>query len=236
MTACAHPDPRASADERGAALALLPVAATIDYYALPEWLQVQPLVQFTPQLVGYLAFALWASHNDSILGRFGLQASLWRRGAKLGTITGLLLGCVNSLVILQFVPSLGWDISFLKETPHARVPVLLMLPWFIAGIALLVEFNFRGFVLGRLAALEAMVWRPASLRRLAPLALITSALVFAFDPFMVNTFRHLHWIAVWDGLLWGVLWLLTRNLYATIVAHAVEVIVVYIAVRSALMS
>jgi CAAX prenyl protease-like protein len=236
MTAPAHPDSRVSADERGAALALLPVAATIDYYALPEWLQMQPLVQFAPQLVGYLAFALWASHNDSILGRFGLQASLWRRGALLGVVTGLLLGCVNSLVILQFVPSLGWDISFLKETPHARVPVLLMLPWFIAGIALLVEFNFRGFVLGRLAALETMVWRPASLRRLAPLALITSALVFAFDPFMVNTFRHLHWIAVWDGLLWGMLWLLTRNLYATIVAHAVEVIVVYSAVRSALMS
>jgi CAAX prenyl protease-like protein len=236
MTAPAHPDSRVSADERGAALALLPVAATIDYYALPEWLQMQPLVQFAPQVVGYLAFALWASHNDSILGRFGLQASLWRRGALLGIVTGLLLGCVNSLVILQFVPSLGWDISFLKETPHARVPVLLMLPWFIAGIALLVEFNFRGFVLGRLAALETMVWRPASLRRLAPLALITSALVFAFDPFMVNTFRHLHWIAVWDGLLWGMLWLLTRNLYATIVAHAVEVIVVYSAVRSALMS
>jgi CAAX prenyl protease-like protein len=236
MTAPAHPDSRVSADERGAALALLPVAATIDYYALPEWLQMQPLVQFAPQLVGYLAFALWASHNDSILGRFGLQASLWRRGALLGVVTGLLLGCVNSLVILQFVPSLGWDISFLKETPHARVPVLLMLPWFIAGIALLVEFNFRGFVLGRLAALETMVWRPASLRRLAPLALITSALVFAFDPFMVNTFRHLHWIAVWDGLLWGMLWLLTRNLYSTIVAHAVEVIVVYSAVRSALMS
>ena len=236
MTARAHPDTTAPADERGAALALLPVAATIDYYALPEWLQLQPLVQFAPQLVGYLAFALWASHNESILGRMGLQPSLWRRGAKLGTITGVLLGCVNSLVILQFVPSLGWDISFLKETPHARVPVLFMLPWFIAGIALLVEFNFRGFVLGRLAALEAILWQPASLRRFAPLALITSALVFAFDPFMVNTFRHLHWIAVWDGLLWGALWLLTRNLYATIVAHAVEVIVVYSAVRWALMS
>ena len=84
--------------------------------------------------------------------------------------------------------------------------------------------------------MEAILWQPASLRRFAPLALITSALVFAFDPFMVNTFRHLHWIAVWDGLLWGALWLLTRNLYATIVAHAVEVIVVYIAVRWALMS
>jgi thiamine transporter ThiT len=90
--------------------------------------------------------------------------------------------------------------------------------------------------LGRLAALESLLWRHASLRRLAPLALMTSALVFAFDPFMVSTFRHLHWIALWDGLIWGLLWLLTRNLYATIVAHAVEVIVVYSAVRLVLMS
>jgi hypothetical protein len=66
--------------------------------------------------------------------------------------------------------------------------------------------------------------------------LLTSALVFAFDPFMVATFRHLHWIALWDGLAWGLLWLFTRNLYATIVAHAVEVILVYSAVRRALTS
>jgi thiamine transporter ThiT len=53
---------------------------------------------------------------------------------------------------------------------------------------------------------------------------------------MVATFRHLHWIALWDGCVWGLLWLLARNLYATIVAHAVEVILVYSAVRVALMS
>jgi len=68
------------------------------------------------------------------------------------------------------------------------------------------------------------------------LALLTSTLVFAFDPFMVATFRDLHWIAVWDGLVWGLLWRLTGNLYVTIVAHAVEVIVVYSAVRLVLMS
>jgi membrane protease YdiL (CAAX protease family) len=227
---------QAQTDERGAALALLPVAATLDYYALPDWLQTQPLVQFAPQLIGYLAFALWASHNGSILSRLGLQ---WRthvtRGAMLGALTGLLLGCLNSLVILRVVPSLGWDISFLKDTPHAQVPVLIMVPWCIAGIAAAVEFNFRGFLLGRLAALESHLWRSEALRRVPPLALLTSAVVFAFDPFMVGTFRHLHWIALWDGLVWGLLWLLTRNLYATIVAHAVEVIVVYSAVRSVLM-
>jgi membrane protease YdiL (CAAX protease family) len=153
-----------------------------------------------------------------------------------GVVTGLLLGGVNTLVILRVIPSMGGDIAFLADTPHARVPLLIMMPWFITAIAVLVEVNFRGFLLGRLAALESGLWRSSSLRRLAPLALLTSAMVFAFDPFMVVTFRQLHWIAVWDGLIWGLLWLLTRNLYVTIVAHAVEVIVVYSAVRSALMS
>ena len=236
MTAPAHPDSEIQTDERGAALALLPVAATLDYYALPDWLQSQPLVQFAPQLIGYLAFALWASHNCSILTRLGLQPSHWRRGAILGVITGVVLACLNTLIILRAIPSGGWDIAFLKETPHAQVPVLIMVPWFISTIALLVELNFRGFLLGRLAALESMIWRHPILQRFSPLALLTSATVFAFDPFMVATFRHLHWIALSDGLVWGLLWLSTRNLYATVVAHAVEVILVYSAVRAALMS
>ena len=222
-------------DERGAALALLPVAATLDYYALPDWLQIQPLVQFAPQLIGYLALALWACHNRPVVPKLGLQSS-WRRGIKLGIATGALLGCLNTLVIVRGIPSLGGSITFLKETPHAQVPVFIMLPWFISGIAVLVELNFRGFLLGRLAALESTIWRPLALRRLSPLALLTSSLVFAFDPFMVSTFRHLHWIALWDGLVWGVLWLSTRNLYATIIAHAVEVIVVYSAVRAVLIA
>ena len=111
---------------------------------------------------------------------------------------------------------------------------MVMLPWFICGIALFVELNFRGFLLGRLAALESGLWRSSLAQRLSPLALITCALTFAFDPFMVNTFQHLHWIAVWDGLIWGAIRLCTRNLYITIVAHAVEVIVMYSAVRTAI--
>lgn len=231
MPAPADPAPSPPTVERGAALALLPVAATIDYYALPGWLQNQPLVQFAPQLIGYLAFALWASHNGSIVSRIGLPRSQWRQGLRLGAVTGTILGCVNSLVILHLVPYLGRDITFLRDTPHARVPVEIMLPWFIAGIALFVEVNFRGFVLGRLAVIESALWRGAMLQRISPFALLTSALVFAFDPFMVATFQHLHWIAVYDGLVWGMVWVLTRNLYATIVAHAVEVAIVYSAVR-----
>ena len=137
-------------------------------------------------------------------------------------------------MILSAYPHLGYDISFLKTTPHGRLPLLVMVPWFICGIALFVELNFRGFLLGRLAALESRLWKSGLVQRLSPLALITCALIFAFDPFMVNTFQHLHWIALWDGLIWGIIWLRTRNLCITIVAHAVEVIVMYSAVRFAL--
>jgi membrane protease YdiL (CAAX protease family) len=221
-------------EERGAALALLPIAATLDFYALPASLQEQTLVQFAPQILSYLSLGLWATNNRGIVSRLGLEKGNVRGGLRWGLLTGLLLGCLNTFVILSAYPHLGYDISFLKTTPHGRLPLLVMAPWFICGIALFVELNFRGFLLGRLAALESGLWRSGLAQRLSPLALITCALIFAFDPFMVNTFQHLHWIALWDGLIWGIIWLRTRNLYATIVAHAVEVIVMYSAVRTAI--
>jgi membrane protease YdiL (CAAX protease family) len=226
----------AQAEEWGAALALLPVAATLGFYALPASLQEQTLVQFAPQIVAYLAIGFWAAHNRDIVSRLGLEKGNVRDSLRWGLLTGLLLGCLNTFVILSAYPHLGYDISFLKTTLHGRLPLLVMVPWFICGIALLVELNFRGFLLGRLAALESRLWRSGLAQRLSPLALITCALIFAFDPFMVNTFQHLHWIALWDGLIWGIIWLCTRNLYITIVAHALEVIVMYSAVRFALMS
>lgn len=226
----------AQAEERGAALALLPAAATLDFYALPASLQEQTLVQFAPQILAYLALGLWAAHNRDIVSLLGLEKWKVRDGLRWGLLTGLLLGCLNTFVILSAYPHLGYDISFLKTTPHGRLPLLVMAPWFICGIALFVELNFRGFLLGRLAALESGLWRSGMAQRLSPLALITCALIFAFDPFMVNTFQHLHWIALWDGLIWGIIYLRTRNLYIMIVAHAVEVMVMYSAVRFALES
>lgn len=224
----------AQAEERGAALALLPAAATLDFYALPASLQEQTVVQFAPQILAYFALGLWAMRNRSFISRLGLErAKVWN-GLRWGLLTGLLLGCMNTFVILSAYPHLGYDISFLKTTPHGRLPLLVMVPWFICSIALFVELNFRGFLLGRLAALESGLWWSGSVQRLSPLALISCALIFAFDPFMVNTFQHLHWIALWDGLIWGIIWLRTRNLYTTIVAHTVEVMVMYLAVRAAL--
>ena len=224
----------AQAEERGAALALLPTAATLDFYALPASLQEQTLVQFAPQIFAYLALSFWATRNRDIVSRLGLAKGKVRDGLRWGFPTGLLLGCLNTFVILSAYPHLGYDISFLKTTPHGRLPLLVMAPWFICSIALFVELNFRGFLLGRLAALESRLWRSGLAQRLSPLALITCALIFAFDPFMVNTFQHLHWIALWDGLIWGAIWLRTRNLYITIVAHAVEVMMMYLAVKAAL--
>ncbi len=220
--------------EWGAALALLPVAATLGFYALPASLQEQTAVLFAPQIVAYLAFGLWAARNGNIVSGLGLEKQNFRDGVRWGLLTGLLLGCLNTFAILFVYPHLGYDIDFLKITPHGRLPFLVMVPWFICAIAFFVELNFRGFLLGRLTALESRLRRSGVAQRFSPLALIASALIFAFDPFMVNTFQDLHWIAVWDGLIWGAIWLRTRNLYITIVAHAVEVIVMYSSVKFAL--
>ena len=221
-------------EERGAVLALLPTASTLAFYSLPPAIQAQTLIQFAPQILAYLALGLWATRNRDILSRLGLARENVRDGLRWGLLTGLLLGCLNTLVILSVYPHLGYDISFLKTTPHGRLPFLVMVPWFICGIAIFVELNFRGFLLGRLAALESELQKSSLIQRLSPLALITCALLFAFDPFMVNTFAHLHWIALWDGLIWGIIWLRTRNLYITIVAHAVEVMIMYLSVRAVL--
>ena len=227
--------PSNQAEEQGAALALLPIAATLDFYALPASLQEQTLVQFAPQIVAYLAFGLWATRNRDIVSRFGLEKGNVLDGLRWGLLTGLLLGCLNTFVILIVYPHLGYGISFLKTTPHAQLPFLVMVPWFICGIAVFVEVNFRGFILGRLLTWGRQLLGPKLPPLVGTIAVGISAITFAFDPFMVNTFQDLHWIALWDGLIWGIIWLKTKNLYATIVAHAVEVMVMYCALRATLM-
>lgn len=210
--------------ERGAAFGLLPVAATILFYASPTVLQQNSLYQFLPQLIAYAAFIIWTGLNGSAAQRLGLTAPLLPQGLRWGLVTGLILGTINALGILYLVPRLGGDYTFLIKTPHAKIPLWVMVPWFILFIAMMVELNFRGFLLGRLLALGCST----------PIALVTSALLFAFDPFLVATFRQLHWIAVWDGLVWGVLWVRLRNLYAPIMAHAVEVMLLYLVIRAVL--
>ncbi len=213
--ACIRPD------ERGAGLVLLPILSTVFFYLAPNHWQDSTLLQFLPQGLAYVGLVIWIGLNTQVVRKFGLEPEKLLSGAAWGIAVGLLLGTINLFVIVKIIPWLGIDITFLRETPHAKIPFWLMMPWCIVLIACFVEINFRGFLLGRSLAL-----------RFPPmLAIAVSALLFAFDPFMVATFKHLHWIAVWDGLVWGLLWVRLRNLYATIVAHAVEVILMYSVVR-----
>lgn len=225
--------------ERASGLAFLPVFATIAFYVLPANWQLQPAVQFAPQLMAYGALSVWAYRNVDQLHKLGLAFTNIQPGVLRGTLVGITLGILNTGVILYVMPVLGVDINFLSQTPHAQIPFWIMMPWFIILIAMGVELNFRGFLLGRL-----LVWfhrvrqpdRPSATRnRLQTfLPLSISALTFSFDPFMVSTFRDLHWIAIWDGLVWGCLWMRMHNLYTVIAAHAVEVILLYLIIRGIL--
>ncbi len=217
--------------EQAAWVGLLPALTTFCYYLLPRALSQPAVVQFVPQLIAYGAFLWWAHRNGSLVARLGLEPAKLPEGLRQGSFIGLVLGLVNVAVILWLIPRLGRDITFLQQTPHAKIPVWIMLPWFILFIALFVEVNFRGFQLGRLLRLARGFCPTRAQELAAPAALLLSATTFAFDPFMVATFQHLHWIALWDGLIWGTIWLRRHNLYITIVAHAVEVVMLYSVVR-----
>ena len=225
------------ADERATWLAFVPICLTGCFYLLPASAQQNLLLQFVPQLAAYGALVTWWRSNTNVLPALGLSRDRLKQGVGWGIGAGCLLGLVNSTVILWLVPLLGGDVLFLADTPHARVPLLVMIPWFTVLIAVGVELNFRGFLLGRLECFCCR-WIPATrvngLRLGSIVAMLISALVFAFDPFMVTTFRHLHWIAVWDGLIWAALMLRWRNLPAVIAAHAVEVMILYLSVKAAL--
>src|SRR5512140_549426 len=88
------------AEEWGAALVLFPIVTTLGFYSLPALLQEQPLVQFAPQIVAYLALGFWARHNHNFVSRLGLVKENVRDGLRWGFLTGLLLGCLNTFVIL----------------------------------------------------------------------------------------------------------------------------------------
>lgn len=225
--------------ETAAGLALVPVFATIGFYTLPHGWQSQLIIQFVPQLLAYLGLGIWASRNEGWLVKLGLPFANIRSGLFWGTVTGIALGTVNTGVILYVMPALNVDISFLSQTPHAQVAFWIMVPWLIMMIAMAVEVNFRGFLLGRLLVFvgDAFPTNHSPVVRIrlpVVLPLSLSALTFSFDPFMVSTFRDLHWIALWDGLIWGWMWIRMHNLYAVMTAHAVEVAIMYLIIRGVL--
>jgi len=210
-----------SPPERAAWLALLPILATGLYYALPASLQHNLWITFSPQLLAYGSLAVWVLVNPGWNTALRLDRNGIRSSLQWGALVGVALGAVNLSLILQVIPELGGDITFLQNTPHAQAPAWLMFPAGIAAIGILVELNFRGFQMGRLLTLfgDSLYGKIG--------AVVVSALVFAHDPFMVHVFRHLHVIAVWDGLVWGILLLRTGSLYATMAAHTVEVWILY---------
>ena len=217
-------------------LVILPILATGSFYLLPDSWQADRLCQFVPQIIAYVSFGIWVCCNTDIIPKLGIQPAKICAGVRLGLLIGLALGSFNTILIVYGAPALGLDIEFLQSTPHAHIPVTIMVPWFILFIAIAVEMNFRGFLLGRLLALFSQNTRPSEdLNVVASvMALGISSWAFAFDPFLVSTFQHLHWIAVWDGLIWGWMWLQTRNLYIPIAAHFMEVITEYLIIRAVL--
>ncbi len=230
-----------SHSERVAGLAFLPIVVTGGFYVLPLHWQSNVSIQFIPQMCAYLVLGLWAFQNTNRIAKLGLEPHKVGPGLQWGIVTGILLGGINSLLIIFLIPALGGNIEFLRDTPHAQIPFLIMVPWFILCIACAVELNFRGFILGRLLTVcvtfvnQHHLPTPTLLRLGIFLPLLLSALSFSFDPFMVATFGDLHWIAVWDGLIWGWMWIRMTNLYAVIIAHAVEVLILYLTVRAALL-
>ena len=209
--------------ERWSGLAVIPVVLTFTY---PIWSPTLPASLWStllPQSLAYACLVVWLTVNDRRLSRLFIVSRRFGGSLRVGVIVGCLTGLFNLWVIIKLTPWLGFSFDFLRDTPHARMPFALMVPWGITLIALFVELNFRGFILGRLATMWGE--KPHG----SVLAVIVSAVVFSLDPFMMTVFRGYHWLALTDGLIWGGLLLWTRSLYSTIAAHAVEVILVYTA-------
>jgi len=211
--------------ERWSSLAIIPILLTLGYFVWTPFPRGSVWPAMIPQLSGYLCLAAWIVINGHASSRLWIVKRNLKKSLIYGALTGILTGLINLWVIVKLTPMLGASFDFLRSTPHARMPFLFMVPWGIAGIAFFVEINFRGYLLGRLLVLLGD-------RGFAPAAAVTlSALVFSLDPYMTTVFRGYHWLALSDGVVWGVLLLRTRNLFSTITAHAVEVVLVYTVLR-----
>lgn len=204
--------------ERSNWLVFIPIAANIIYYLLPIK-TTNIILLFSPQLISYLMMISWAWIN----GRTGIKIS-WHNYKGFfgyGVIAGLFTGITNLFFILKVTEWLGLSYELLRETPHARIPPLLMMPLGIILISAFVEVNFRGFIMNRLLSVLGKG------RRGAYSAIALSAIVFSHDPFMLHFFRLFHWLALFDGVIWGYLFYRTGDILGPITAHSICVMIVY---------
>lgn len=176
-------------------------------------------------MLSLLALGVWLRLNSEGFERLCLRKKGLKVAISKGIVVGGGLGLFNLMVIIKASPWLGYSNEFLRETPHADLPLWLMFPFGIFLISLLVEILFRGWILGRFLCLLRAT------RGGTCYAVLLSALYFSFDPFMVIYFKGYHWLALTDGIIWGSLLLKTGNLFSSISAHTVEVWIVYLVLK-----
>lgn len=225
-------------------LLMLPVAATLAIWtlylspagaALVAWGQSLGderwrawALQLLPLGVGLAAVISWLMANRWDWPNLGIRQGGWRWSLGSAAV-GIGLALANLFVIMVVAPFVlsgrGVDYHLLYETPHALVAPWFMLLVVIPLVALAVELLFRGFLLGRL-----LLWMPVgALGRWG--AIVTASLFFAWDPFLVMSFREWHWLGWSDGVVWGYLFYRSGTLVAPIVAHGVEVSLLYVIFR-----
>ncbi|MEK7825652.1 MAG: hypothetical protein AAB266_04425, partial [Nitrospirota bacterium] len=128
-------------------------------------------------MLSYVMMILWSCINRKCNIR--IYPANHKASIIYGFAAGLITGATNLFFVLKVTGWLGQDYEFLRETPHAKIPFLLMMPFGIILISALVEANFRGFILGRL-----LIFSGKSKMGAAGTILL-SALIFSCDPFML---------------------------------------------------
>jgi membrane protease YdiL (CAAX protease family) len=204
------------------ALYLSPVGAhLIGWGALPGPARWQSWgLQLLPLAVAIAVTVRWLAANRWDWTNLGLRpmSLRWMAGAAL---VGLTLAVVNTTVMSVVVPAWGGSYGVLYDSPHAQAVWWVMLFAIVPAVAVVVEVCFRGFLLGRL-----LVWLPAGgWGRWG--AILVAAWLFAWDPFLVFSFREFHWLGLTDGIVWGYLFVRSGSLLAPMLAHGVEVGLLY---------
>lgn len=199
-------------------LVFIPILANIIFYLYPAE-KANTISLFFPQILSYLMMILWSRINRKSNIRINLTN--YKASIIYGVAAGLITGGMNLFFILKVTGWLGQDYEFLRETPHAKTPFLLMMPFGIILISALVETNFRGFIMNRFLT----IFGNSSGGIYAAIAI--SSIVFATDPFMLYYFKLFAWLALFDGIIWGYLFYRTGSIFGPISAHSVCVVIVY---------